>query len=151
MLFRTMTLALTILSLMLYALGTEAETEGGRAMKIKVESTAFTEGGMIPKKYACEGQDLSPPISWSGIPEAAKSIAHIADDPDAPMGTWVHWVVYNLPANITGFLKVSQLRRYFPTAADRGLPISTGLVTAAHALLAGPTDTSSKYTHWIRG
>lgn len=102
MLFRTMTLALTILSFLLYSLSTEAETQGGRAMKIKVESTAFTEGGMIPKKYACEGQDLSPPISWSGIPEAAKSIALIVDDPDAPMGTWVHWVVYNLPANITG-------------------------------------------------
>lgn len=102
MLFRMMTLGLTTLSLMLYVLGAGAETKGGRVMKIKVESTAFNEGGMIPKKYACDGQDLSPPISWSGIPDAAKSIALIADDPDAPMGTWVHWVVYNLPANITG-------------------------------------------------
>lgn len=102
MLFRTMTLGLTILSFLLYSPGAGAETKGGRVMKIKVESTAFTEGGMIPKKYTCDGQDVSPPISWSGIPDKAKSIALIADDPDAPMGTWVHWVVYNLPANVTG-------------------------------------------------
>ena len=69
-------------------------------MEIKVKSTAFEEGGMIPKKYTCDGQDVSPPLSWTSVPSGTKTIALICDDPDAPMGTWVHWVLYNLPADI---------------------------------------------------
>lgn len=79
-----------------------AETKGGREMKINVGSTAFAEGGMIPRQYTCDGADMSPPLSWSGIPEGTKSIAIIADDPDAPGGMWVHWVVYNLPPDLKG-------------------------------------------------
>ena len=55
---------------------------------------------MIPRKHTCDGDDVSPPLAWTGIPEGAKTIALIGDDPDAPMGTWVHWVLFNLPANI---------------------------------------------------
>ncbi|MDR4508616.1 MAG: YbhB/YbcL family Raf kinase inhibitor-like protein [Candidatus Brocadiaceae bacterium] len=69
-------------------------------MEIEVKSAAFDEGGMIPKKYTCDGEDISPPLSWSAVPSGTKSIALISDDPDAPMGTWVHWVLYDLPANI---------------------------------------------------
>ncbi|MFN3533427.1 MAG: YbhB/YbcL family Raf kinase inhibitor-like protein [Candidatus Brocadia sp.] len=69
-------------------------------MEIKMKSTAFEEGGMIPKKYTCNGSDVSPPISWTSVPEGTKSLALICDDPDAPMGTWVHWVLFNLPADI---------------------------------------------------
>ena len=69
-------------------------------MVIKVTSSAFEEGGMIPRKYTCDGADVSPPLAWTGIPEGAKTIALINDDPDAPMGTWVHWVLFNLPARI---------------------------------------------------
>ena len=68
-----------------------------------IMSAAFQEGGMIPAKYTCDGQDLSPPLSWSGVPDNAKSLVLISDDPDAPMGTWVHWVVYNIPPDMTGF------------------------------------------------
>ena len=68
-------------------------------MALKVMSSAFEEGGMIPRKYACDGADVSPPLSWSGAPAETKSFALVSDDPDAPMGTWVHWVIYNLPAN----------------------------------------------------
>jgi len=64
---------------------------------IKVSSTAFAEGEMIPKKYTADGPDVSPPLAFDGIPEAAKSISLICDDPDAPAGTWVHWVLFNLP------------------------------------------------------
>jgi len=67
---------------------------------IKVTSSAFSEGGMIPKNYTCDGEDISPPLSWAGVPEGTKSIALICDDPDAPMGTWVHWVIFNIPADI---------------------------------------------------
>ena len=69
-------------------------------MTISVSSSAFQEGGMIPSKYTCDGQDISPPLSWEGTPEATKSIALISDDPDAPMGTWVHWVMWNIPPNV---------------------------------------------------
>jgi Raf kinase inhibitor-like YbhB/YbcL family protein len=65
---------------------------------MKLTSTAFVEGQLIPQKYACDGKDISPPLKWSGAPIGAKSFALIADDPDAPAGTWVHWVVYDLPA-----------------------------------------------------
>jgi Raf kinase inhibitor-like YbhB/YbcL family protein len=74
-----------------------SETKGGQAMKMEVKSTAFQEGAMIPKLYTCDGQDISPPLSWSGVPAEAKSIALIMDDPDAPRGTWVHWTLFNIP------------------------------------------------------
>ena len=68
-------------------------------MVIKVLSSAFQEGGMIPADYTCDGRNISPPLSWSGIPEKVVTLALICDDPDAPVGTWVHWVLYNLPAS----------------------------------------------------
>lgn len=69
------------------------------AMKseIKVTSGAFAEGDMIPQKYTCDGENVSPPLKWEGVPEKAQTLAVIADDPDAPSGTWVHWVLFNLP------------------------------------------------------
>ena len=78
------------------------------AVTLKLVSSAFTEGGAIPKKYTCEGQDISPPLAWSGLPQGAKSLVLIVDDPDAPDPrapkiTWVHWVLYNLPPSSTGF------------------------------------------------
>ena len=71
-------------------------------MGLTIKSSAFEEGGMIPSKYTCDGDDVSPPLSWEGIPEGTKSIALICDDPDAPMGTWVHWVLFNLPPDAKG-------------------------------------------------
>ena len=71
-------------------------------MPIEIRSPAFNHGGMIPAKHTCEGDDASPPLEWSGIPAQAKSLALIADDPDAPMGDWVHWVVYDLPPSQKG-------------------------------------------------
>jgi Raf kinase inhibitor-like YbhB/YbcL family protein len=64
---------------------------------MKLTSPAFTEGGMIPKKYTCDGDDFSPPLAWSNAPAGARAYALICDDPDAPAGTWVHWVAFNLP------------------------------------------------------
>ncbi len=71
---------------------------GGKVMK--VESRAFREGEIIPVRYTCDGADLSPPISWSGVPEGVKSFVIIMDDPDAPIGTFTHWVVYDIPADV---------------------------------------------------
>lgn len=66
---------------------------------------AFKEGQPIPRQYTCNGVNVSPPIEWSGVPKAAKTIAVVADDPDAPAGTWVHWVLYNLPAENIGLVE----------------------------------------------
>ena len=68
-------------------------------MAFTLQSSAFQNGGSIPKKFTCEAADVSPELTWSGAPEKTQSFALIADDPDAPMGTWVHWVIYDLPAN----------------------------------------------------
>lgn len=69
-------------------------------MDIKIKSPAFVPGGKIPGKYTCDGMDISPPLAWTLGPEGTKTFALICDDPDAPMGTWVHWVLFNLPADI---------------------------------------------------
>jgi Raf kinase inhibitor-like YbhB/YbcL family protein len=70
----------------------------GRAFQL--QSPAFKAEGDIPEKFACEGRDVSPALSWSNPPQGAQSFALIADDPDAPAGTWVHWVVYDLPSSL---------------------------------------------------
>jgi Raf kinase inhibitor-like YbhB/YbcL family protein len=72
---------------------------------------------MIPRQYTDDGKDVSPPLAWSGLPPAAKTLALISDDPDAPVGTWVHWVLFNLPAS------VQSLPEQVPT--DKTLPNGT--------------------------
>jgi Raf kinase inhibitor-like YbhB/YbcL family protein len=76
-------------------------------MSLTLSSRSFSDGGEIPSRYTCEGDDRSPALSWSGVPAAARSLALIADDPDAPdpaapRMTYVHWVLANLPATTTG-------------------------------------------------
>lgn len=77
-----------------------SETKPVGKIEIKLTSIAFKNGGMIPAKYTCDGNNGSPPLSWTSVPNGTKSIAIICDDPDAPMGTWVHWVIYDLPVSI---------------------------------------------------
>jgi Raf kinase inhibitor-like YbhB/YbcL family protein len=80
-----------------------ATAKGATRMKIEITSTAFGPGQPIPKKYTGEGADVSPPLAWKGVPEAAKELALICDDPDAPTKEpWVHWVLYKVPANVKG-------------------------------------------------
>ena len=70
-------------------------------MAISLTSNAFIEGAMIPQRYSCDGEDISPPMDWSNVPPDTRSLALICDDPDAPVGTWDHWVMYNIPAQVT--------------------------------------------------
>ena len=76
--------------------------------EMKISSISFNEGEMIPSKYTCDGENISPHLAWTGAPENTKSFTLISDDPDAPAGDWVHWVVYNIPAN------VNELKEKFP-------------------------------------
>ena len=71
----------------------------GGAMSFQVSTRAFSSGEVIPKKFTCDGPDVSPQLSWNGMPTGTQSFALIMDDPDAPVGTWVHWVLYNIPAH----------------------------------------------------
>ncbi len=77
-----------------------AEPTQEEAGEIQVESSAFEDGGTIPQRYTCDGEDLSPPLRWSEPPSATASQVLICDDPDAPVGTWDHWVLFNLPATV---------------------------------------------------
>ena len=71
-------------------------------MTLEITSSAFSEGEMIPTGYTCDGPDVSPDLAWTGVPETTQSLALICDDPDAPMGTWVHWVLFNIPPGARG-------------------------------------------------
>lgn len=113
MIFRTMAIALAAVAAFSLAAckgsnEKEAETrpdvvltEGEDTMAIAVTSPAFEDGGKIPKKFTCDGEDISPPLHIDGVPSEARSLTVIADDPDAPSGMWVHWVLYDLPPNTT--------------------------------------------------
>ncbi|HEY7729215.1 MAG TPA: YbhB/YbcL family Raf kinase inhibitor-like protein [Candidatus Eisenbacteria bacterium] len=68
-------------------------------MSFRIESAGFAEGAPIPARYTADDRDLSPPLRWAGAPEKTRSFALVCDDPDAPAGTWVHWVLYNVPAD----------------------------------------------------
>ena len=98
-------------------IGIAAENSSARRGEMELRSSAFSQGQAIPSKYTCDGSDVSPPLTWADTSPAAKSLALIADDPDAPTGTWVHWVVYNLPPT------TRELREEFPT--DGRLPDGT--------------------------
>jgi Raf kinase inhibitor-like YbhB/YbcL family protein len=103
------------------AAATPAATAGeGRNMTLKLTSTAFADGGEIPPKYTCDGADYSPPLAWSGVPERAKSLALVVDDPDAPGGTWVHWVIYQIPAAEKGFTAGTPAPDVVPADARQG-------------------------------
>lgn len=70
---------------------------------LNVSSSAFENEGVIPSEFSCDGQDLSPPLSITNVPKDAKTLSIIMDDPDAPMGTFTHWIVWNIPPNKTQF------------------------------------------------
>ncbi|MGH7509146.1 MAG: YbhB/YbcL family Raf kinase inhibitor-like protein [Gemmatimonadales bacterium] len=87
---------------------------------IELTSPAFAHGTRIPVEYTCEGKDISPPLAWTGVPVETRSLALVCDDPDAPRGTWVHWVLYNLPTEVVelapGVPRVPEL----PSGARQG-------------------------------
>jgi len=89
-------------------------------MEIKITSSAFENGGLIPAKYTCDGADMSPPLQWDAVPEGTRSIALICDDPDAPMGTFVHWVIFGLPADTRELVKNIPADETLPNGAKQG-------------------------------
>ena len=90
-------------------------------MAITITSPAFTSGDMILRDYTCDGRNMSPPLAWRDVPEATKSLAIICDDPDAPMGTWVHWVLFNIPATVNELPKSIPPDKVLENGARHGI------------------------------
>jgi Raf kinase inhibitor-like YbhB/YbcL family protein len=89
---------------------------GGPPMSLTISSSAFSNGGTIPKKFTCDGPDVSPPLTWTEPAAETKSLALLVDDPDAPVGNWSHWTMWNLPVSSRGL----------PEAVSKEAPLSDG-------------------------
>ena len=115
-----------------------------KKMTMKVTSSAFENGEFIPPLYTCNGKNISPDLKWSGFPKGTKSFAVIADDPDAPMGEWVHWIVYDIPANVT------ELEKNFPK--DRELPngVKQGVTDFGKPGYGGPCPPSGTHRYFFK-
>ena len=120
------------------------EKRGGKKMSITITSSAFDDGEMIPVQYTCDGEDISPPLQWEGVPEAAKSLALICDDPDAPGKTWVHWVLFNLPAD------TSSLQENFPSDATLENGIVQGITDFGDHGYGGPCPPGGTHRYYFK-
>ncbi len=113
-------------------------------MTLELVSTAFVHGQAIPATYSCDGKGISPPLAWSVAPAGSKSFALIMDDPDAPMGTFVHWVIYNLPASSMG------LPEGMPKDAQLADGSTQGLNSARRAGYTPPCPPGGTHRYFFR-
>jgi len=90
-------------------------------MSLELKTTAFADGGEIPKRYTCSGADVSPALNWNGVSAAARSLALIVDDPDAPRGIWTHWLIWNIPAHFTELPEGVPKQEELETGALQGM------------------------------
>ncbi|AQT70103.1 putative kinase inhibitor protein [Anaerohalosphaera lusitana] len=113
-------------------------------MTIEITSPAFEEGQSIPARYTDDGVNISPPLNWKGLPEEAKSLAIIADDPDAPAKTWVHWVVYNISPESSGLDE--------GMAKDEKMPDGTmqGMTDFGSVGYGGPAPPSGTHRYFFK-
>ena len=89
-------------------------------MAFELKSSAFPTGGTIPRGYTCDGKEISPPLEWSDPPASTLTLALIVEDPDAPRGTWTHWVVYNIPATSHGLVEAMPMQRQLADGTTNG-------------------------------
>jgi Raf kinase inhibitor-like YbhB/YbcL family protein len=123
--FQAMALRINLLAtalLILYVAGCSNKTEPlpASAAKIQVTSSVLQEGQPIPDKYTGHGQDVSPPLQWTGAPPQTKSFAIVCDDPDAPDGTFTHWIIYNVPPADTNFTENITKTETLPDGSQQG-------------------------------
>lgn len=88
---------------------------------MELSSTVFKHGASIPKQYSCDGPNISPPLQWSGTPQNTQSFTLIVDDPDAPRGTWVHWILFNIPPGVVALPENIMKTRTIPNGARQGM------------------------------
>ena len=113
-------------------------------MNLAITSPAFTDGGAIPSVYTCEGRDVSPPLAWTDPPPGTNSLALIADDPDAPGKTWVHWVLYNLPPS------ARELPEAFPPDEERPDGMCQGTTDFGRVGYGGPCPPSGTHRYFFK-
>jgi Raf kinase inhibitor-like YbhB/YbcL family protein len=89
-------------------------------LSFALHTTAFSNGGEIPRRYTCSGENISPALNWSGAPPRTRSLALICDDPDAPAGTWTHWLIWNLPAAVASLPEALPAQKSLDTGACQG-------------------------------
>jgi hypothetical protein len=97
------------------------DSKRGKKMTLTITSPAFKHNAYIPEKHACGGEDVSPELRWKGLPAGAKSIAVIMDDPDAPPGAWVHWILFDIPPSLTGLEENVAKEETLPDGSKHGL------------------------------
>jgi Raf kinase inhibitor-like YbhB/YbcL family protein len=112
-------LALVAAMMALAALPSSAE-EGGTSMAFSISSSAFKAGGSIPREFTADGRDVSPALSWENPPPGTQSFALICDDPDVPVGTWIHWVLWNIPASARGLPQGVPALKVSPDGSAQG-------------------------------
>ena len=113
---------IALLILLLIACGDNKKNiERDKTMSLSISSSAFSEGERIPDKYTCEGEDISPPLSWSNIHEGTQSFALISDDTDTAGGTWDHWVIYNMPADAEELPEAVPTAESLPDGSKQGV------------------------------
>jgi Raf kinase inhibitor-like YbhB/YbcL family protein len=116
--------------------GETTPAEDPSKLTIALRSPAFADGGMIPKEFTCDGPGSSPPLEWSGVPPSAKELALIVEDPDAPMGTFSHWVVVNLSPRVKGLKQGVPAEAVVPAASM----VAAGDVSPTAAARQGKND-----------
>jgi len=113
-------------------------------MAMRLTSEAFAEGGGIPSLYTCQGEDTSPPLAWEGVPVGTQSFALICEDPDAPVGIWVHWVLFDIPA------EARELPAAVPTDATLSDGAGQGLNSWPRTGYGGPCPPSGTHRYIFR-
>ncbi len=112
--------------------------------KINISSNSFKNNERIPAKYTCQGDETSPPLHWDNIPKNTKSIAIICDDPDAPAGTWIHWIIFNIPP------KMNELTENFPHESIMDNGIKQGLNSSNFVGYQGPCPPSGEHRYFFK-
>jgi hypothetical protein len=104
---------------------------------LTIKSPAFEHGKLIPKKYTCDGQDINPPLTIEGIPKEARTLVLAVDDPDAPSGTWDHWIVWNIPASTSKI-------------AENSVPGKEGVNSARQQGYMGPCPPGGTHRYFFK-
>ena len=136
---------LVMLIILLCGVGQNSVAQKGDGkMAITITSSVFKEGGMIPAKYTCDGKNISPPLKWEQVPKDTKSFALISDDPDAPIGVWVHWVMWNIPA------EVNELAEGIPAVKELQNGSKQGLNDSMRNGYDGPCPPSGTHRYYFK-
>lgn len=126
-----------------FAAGNGESKEGGTTT-MQLSSTAFASETTIPVKFTCKGEDISPPLQWTNVPQGVKSFALLVEDPDAPMGIWIHWVYFNIPAS------TRSLSEALPSGARLHDGSVQGVGSAGEHRYQGPCPPSGRHRYFFK-